>query len=266
MVGVDVSRGTLLLCSLGFLLPLLLPILQFGLVYNLWAQHAVEVKRDYCQNSCWDTVFKAGYETGTGSYKHVYFNATWQTGMMWACTLLTAILLYEAVKYLGNLYIQGRLRWRMAALFMAAVYPHYYAAWALWGYLNDDYYEQVWHQLLFSVTELASTIAVLQLADTELQASPQRLMVIVGIAGGHVMTSAWDQFVGNVMRGEGGLHQVLRDLGFMLPDLLHILLPLLELGKYAKTRRVQPAYLVPNTLALSTAATSLSIWLMSLCV
>ena len=32
--------------------------------------------------------------------------------------------------------------------------------------------------------------------------------VVVGIAGGHVLAAAWDQFVGNVMRGEGGLHQV----------------------------------------------------------
>ena len=32
--------------------------------------------------------------------------------------------------------------------------------------------------------------------------------MIVGVAGGHVLAAAWDQFVGNVMRGEGGLHQV----------------------------------------------------------
>ena len=34
---------------------------QFSIFYGLvrlWEEHAVEVKRDYCQNSCWDTVFK----------------------------------------------------------------------------------------------------------------------------------------------------------------------------------------------------------------
>lgn len=36
----------------------------------------------------------------------------------------------------------------------------------------------------------------------------QSVQVIVGIAGGHVLAAAWDQFVGNVMRGEGELHQV----------------------------------------------------------
>ena len=132
----------------------------------------------------------------------------------------------------------------MALLALASIYPHYYGFWTLWGYFNDDFYEQVLvslmcshssniklqvqHQLLFSFTEAISTIMVLRLADSNLQASPQRLMVsglsitaanliiysqtsvqvIVGIAGGHVLAAAWDQFVGNVMRGEGGLHQV----------------------------------------------------------
>ena len=58
--------------SLGsLLLPLLLPILQFGVVFRLWAHHGVNVTRDHCSNSCWDTNFKAGYETGAGIYKHV---------------------------------------------------------------------------------------------------------------------------------------------------------------------------------------------------
>merc|ERR1711872_78260 len=113
------------------------------------------------------------------------------------------------------------------------------------GYFNDDFYEQVQHQLLFSCTEAISTM-VLRLADSNLQSSPQRLMVVVGIAGGHVLAAAWDQFVGNVMRGEGGLHQVLRDLGFMLPDLLRLVLPIQELSRFAEVRRIPPAYLVSN--------------------
>jgi len=250
----------------GLAIPLLLPILQFGFVYRLWEEHAVEVKRDYCQNSCWDTVFKAGYETGAGSYKHVYFNATWQSSAMWALTLVFSLLLYEASKYLLRVWAAGRLRWRMALLALASIYPHYYGFWTLWGYFNDDFYEQVQHQLLFSFTEAISTIMVLRLADSNLQASPQRLMVVVGIAGGHVLAAAWDQFVGNVMRGEGGLHQVLRDLGFMLPDLLHLVLPIQELSRFAEVRRIPPAYLVSNRLAAATAGTIGGIWLLSICI
>ena len=112
---------------------------------------------------------------------------------MWAFTLVFSLLLYEASKYLLRVWAEGRLRWRMALLALASIYPHYYGFWTLWGYFNDDFYEQVHvsrtcnhssniklqvqHQLLFSFTEAISTIMVLRLADSNLQASPQRLMV-----------------------------------------------------------------------------------------
>jgi len=258
------APSTVATCLLAALLPLLLPVLQFGLVYRLWEEHAVVVRREACQNSCWDTVFKAGYETGAGSYKHVYFNATWQAGLMWALTLASSLLLYEAVRYLAALYMAGRLRPRLALLFLSSVYPHYYAFWTTWGYLNDDFYEQLPHQLLFTLTEAASSLLVLRLADLDQQASPRRLLAVAGVAGGHVLAAMWDQFLGNVMRGEGGLHQVLRDLGFMLPDILHIVIPLQELASVAAARHTRAAYLVPNSLAATTAATALAIWLLSL--
>ena len=230
-MGFSSWKTSLLSFLFGFTVPLVLPILQFGFVYRcptfwklitiplkqsshglsngsglpylaihssyglvrLWEEHAVEVKRDYCQNSCWDTVFKvgtstkisdggntatntkaksgwmdwvylwkilpepsynanrihmfkqAGYETGAGSYKHIYFNATWQAGAMWALTLFSALLLYEALRHLLGVWIAGRLRWRMAILALASIYPHYYGFWTLWGYLNDDFYEQVFY-------------------------------------------------------------------------------------------------------------------------
>ena len=92
-----------------------IPILQFGLVYKLWSQvvtaifskcgdpclqFGVRVNREECQNSCWDTNFKAGYETGIGSYKHVYFNTTWQAAVIWLVTVIAILSLYEAVRYL----------------------------------------------------------------------------------------------------------------------------------------------------------------------
>ena len=253
----------LLQFSVGLMLPILVPHLQFGLVYQLWSQHSVKVKREHCQNSCWDTNFKAGYETGAGSYKHVYFNSTWQTGAMWILTLMVVIACYESVKYLVSLWWSSSVRWRMALLFLSAVYPHYYAWWAMWNYINDDFYSQVLHQLLFTSTEMVSTIMVLHLADNGTQAQPYKLLVIMGIAGGHVLAAGWDQFVGNVLLQEGGLHQIMRDLGFMVPDLLHIYLPVKELQAYAAKRRIFAAYLISNKMAAATLATSAGIWLLS---
>ena len=257
------SAPGIMVAGSALALPILLPYLQFGLIYRLWAHHGVNVTRDHCSNSCWDTNFKAGYETGAGIYKHVYFNTTWQAGAMWSLTLVYVAALYECVKYLATLRARGRLRARFAALFLASVYPHYYAWWTVWNYLNDDFYEQMWHQALFTGTELLSTAVTLQLADADTAATPARLLVIVAIAAGHVAAAGWDQFVTNVLLYEGFLHQILRDVGFMVPDLLNIYLPIQELKVHAKRRRVPASYLVTNNMALATLATAFSIWFIS---
>ena len=62
---------------------------------------------------------------------------------------------------------------------------------------------------------------------------------------------------------EGFLHQILRDLGFMGPDLLNIWLPIQELQIYAKRRKAPASYLITNKLALGALATTFSIWFIS---
>ena len=93
--------------------------------------------------------------------------------------------------------------------------------------------------------------------------SPLKLLVIVSIAAGHVMAAGWDQFVTNVLLYEGFLHQILRDLGFMGPDLLNIWLPIQELQIYAKRRKAPASYLITNKLAMGALGTSFSIWFIS---
>ncbi len=87
------------------------------------------VNRDLCQCSCWDTVFKgkflsiwidhfmymwkcancfaAGYETGVGGYKHIYFNCTRNTLIIWALTVIAVIGLYEAVRHIFSAMYYG---------------------------------------------------------------------------------------------------------------------------------------------------------------
>jgi len=252
---------SLKLCGLA--LPLLLPFLQFGVIFRLWSQHSVNVTRDHCSNSCWDTNFKAGYETGAGIYKHVYFNTTWQAGVMWGITIIAVISLYECIKYLWSLTRCGKVRWRFALMFLASVYPHYYAWWTLWNYFNDDFYEQMSHQFLFTATETISTVVILRLADCEVNVRPVDLLVIISIAAGHVMAAGWDQFVTNVLLYEGFLHQILRDVGFMIPDLLNIFLPVQELQAYGRRRKTPASYLISNKMALSTLGGAVSIWFIS---
>ena len=68
----------------------------------------------------------------------------------------------------------------MVILFASVIYPHYYAWWAYVNYYNDDYYNQFWHQLFFTVTELASTGVVLHLVNDRNYVTPRKILVIMG--------------------------------------------------------------------------------------
>lgn len=97
------------------------------------------------------------------------------------------------------------------------------------------------------ITELISTSFVLHLANVENVVTSRKTLAIVGIAILHILASGVDQFISNVFRGEGYPHQVIgsffetniiqlqfclemlqvvRDLGFMIPDVMHLMLPL----------------------------------------
>lgn len=44
--------------ALAAFIPILIPGLQFGLVFRIWDVYNKPVNREFCQCSCWDTVFK----------------------------------------------------------------------------------------------------------------------------------------------------------------------------------------------------------------
>lgn len=74
----------------------------------------------------------------------------------------------------------------------------------------------------------------------------------------HILASGCDQFVENVIKQEGQLHQVMRDLGLMLPDILHLILPWYELKQLAEEIRgnkFPPSHLITTKdLSVATAA------------
>ncbi|XP_047100749.1 uncharacterized protein LOC124719101 [Schistocerca piceifrons] len=215
----------------GFFAPAFFPPLHIGILYYFWNQYARKVDRHFCSCSCWDTVFKGTYESGIASYKHMYFNATSNTLKMWVVTVVFVLGLYECVRYLALLALQHRLRASMLVLFLSSIFAHYYAWWAYINYWNDEFYSQWNHQLFFTVTELASTALVLRMADASFSVTPRAAFGVAAIATLHLVTGARDQFVDNLVRGAGHTHQVVRDLGLMVPDVLHLVLPLVELAR-----------------------------------
>lgn len=138
----------------------------------------------------------------------MYFNATTNTLKIWATIVLGIILFYEVTKHLAWLCLEGRLRSGMFLLFLSAVFSHYYSWWVYINYWNDDFYSQWYHQLIFSATEFISTLMVIHLADEKNTVTRRKAFVIVGIALSHIFAAGWDQFITNVVRGEGSDHQV----------------------------------------------------------
>ena len=150
----------------------------------------------------------------------------------------------------------------MVILLLLSVYPHYYSWWMFINYYNDEYYEQYWHQVFFFVTEMCSTLVVLSSVNKETPFTAKKVLIIVrwvnvchnskynllldfqliwtpnltfssffSIAALHILLNGTDQFIINIFLLRGELHQVLRDFGLMLPDLLHVVLPIIEYQK-----------------------------------
>lgn len=134
------------------LFPTILPIAHICVLWYFWQSYARFVDKRFCSCSCWDTVFKATYESGIASYKNFYFNATTNTLKIWLLIVIGIISLYECIKYLTKLIISKQLRYSMAFLFCLSIFSHYYAWWAYLNYLNDDFYSQWYHQTFFTVS------------------------------------------------------------------------------------------------------------------
>ena len=94
----------------GLSVPILIPVFQFGLVFRLWDRYNKPVDRKLCSCSCWDTVFKGGYETGVGEYKHFYFNSNQNTAIIWSLTVACTVALYEGCKHCLTQFLNGKLK------------------------------------------------------------------------------------------------------------------------------------------------------------
>lgn len=222
----------LFLKLLSGILPVVLPPTHIYVLYKYWGRYARRVDKRYCSCSCWDTVFKGTYETGIASYKHMYFNATANTTKIWFITVIGVLVLYESCKFELKLLYESRLRYMMSILFLSSLFSHYYTWWVYLNYLNDDFYVQWNHQLFFTVTEIASTVIVLNLSNSKVPIDLCKVVIIVSIALTHILAGGLDQFISNVIWGEGFAHQILRDVCFMVPDVLHLILPMIEFLKY----------------------------------
>lgn len=227
--GISVDRRTKIKgCILGYLVLCVIPYIHIGIVHmKIWSPGKAPINRTSCNCGCFDTIFKGSYENpGKVGYKHIYFNSTIQTFCIWIATVAAIICLYELLKYLYRIYSKRRLRWSMTSLILLDIYPHYYTWWSIFNYLNDDFYKQFRHQTFFSLTELASTFIIISMCSLDNDLASWKILSVVCISIVHILVGGMDQFFMQLVFGDGATFQRFRNLGFLIPDFLHILIPL----------------------------------------
>lgn len=209
----------------GILLPFLVPSTHIILLYLFWSQYAFHVQREHCTCSCWDTVFKASYETGNPSfYKHMYFNATTSTMYMWLLIVLGCIGLYEGSKKTMRHVLRKTARPSIVFLFSVSVVSQYRAWWDLINYINDEHYAQIYYQCVASLTEVISTFHVLDLINDQVHLKTKNLTIIWGLSIARMSS-----------RFLNDLYELLSEqfdddfgsqLAKFLPDLIHFVVPI----------------------------------------
>ena len=155
---------------------------------------------------------------------------------MWSITIIAIIAIYESFRRIIQLFLQRKLRVTMGFLFFSSLHSNYYAWWVTWGYWNDEFYDQWYHQLFFTVTELITTITVFRFLDRRKPMQPLAMLIVANIALFHILTSSWDQFISNVILRQGMFHQVLRDLLIMFTDLIYLIVSMYELKMYSRIK------------------------------
>jgi hypothetical protein len=115
------------------------------------------------------------------------------------------------------------------------IHPHYYSWWSYLNYFNDDFYKQIVHQTFFTVTELTSSAIIVYMCLKTTTISPKLLIGVLSINIVHILIGGVDQFVKQLIFMEDNTFQRARNLGFLIPDVLHIVIPLVaykqEIGK-----------------------------------
>lgn len=151
--------------------------------------------------------------------------------VIWLLTLGCILLSYETFKRLFDLYSSGRLRWSMLALFVSDIYPNYYSFWMYFNYINDGYYKQFYHQLFFTLTELFSTWNVFRLCSKDISLESRSALSIICVSAIHFLLGGVDQFFEQLILWRDQPFQRFRNLGFVLPDVLHIVITVQLLAK-----------------------------------
>jgi len=214
----------------------LLPFLHIGVFYMMiWVPDKPKVNKNECTCNCFDTIFRGQYEMpGFSTYKHIYFNSTPTTFKIWVLTVLCILMCYESVKYLFHVHQTSSFRKSWMALYLINIYPHYYTWWSFFSYYNEQFFTYFFHHVFFSVTEILVTAVVLNLCSRKNEVKGWKILLILAVSLVHIIVSGLDQFIAHVLQGQGRNFQNARNVGLMVPDLLHVIIPGWEFRRFIR--------------------------------
>ena len=167
------------------------------------------VDRAACDCACWDGAFKNGYNTR--GYKTVHFSlderllpiAAWAAVWTLAAARLAAAVGAAVVDAALAPRPRGRtpaagvggagLRLPLLFLLAAQVYPHFYAAWTGFNYLNEGIAGFFAVQAVLAASEAAATAAAVAQLSTRVSLSPVALWFIVAVAAVHIVHNVRDR-------------------------------------------------------------------------
>ncbi|XP_060606236.1 uncharacterized protein LOC132758573 [Ruditapes philippinarum] len=226
---------------MGALVLVLLPYFHIGIYHlKIWVPDKPRIAKNNCTCDCFDTVFRGQYENpGTTRYKHIYFNATWQTFRIWILTVVFILMAYESIKYVIPLVRRNKVRMSMFALYVLNIYPHYYSWWSYFSYYNEDFYRYFKHHMWFTITEVITTCIVLNLCDKRNEIVSWKILAIISINLMHICVGGMDQFISDVIFGQGANFHKARNIALMIPDCMHVIIPAWELYTFAKRKELK---------------------------
>ncbi|XP_067951161.1 uncharacterized protein [Watersipora subatra] len=222
-----------------FFLLCVIPYLHIGVFgYLVWPGKRPVNPLD-CECTCFDTVFRGHYEHPPCSkYKHWYFNATSNAFKIWCLVVFGLMLAYECFKHILSCLMDKDIRYSMTILFISTIYPHYYSWWNYFNYYNEQFYDQWYHQLYFTISEIISSGIIIYLVRASHKLETFHILAVFAINMSHVIIGGFDQFIINILYSHGSRPQVARDFGLLVPDILAITVLGYETRRLLFTRRI----------------------------
>lgn len=183
-----------------------------------WPQY--DVNKETCTCSCFDSRFKGGLHAHfPPSYKHWYFNMTFQSFLLWLWLVIGIAFCQQAVERIIRCVTAQTLNIIPLLLFLIALYSNFYGFWCVFNYVNDEFYPMMRSQAFFWATEMIVAATLLIHVEAARKTSDFHVDVCCSICCVHLLLAGFEGVVRGAFMRDLGLRNF-RDIFLTSSDLL----------------------------------------------